>query len=533
MIIMNYGRGDQLRAELTKCPSTGCMRKDKFTPVFCPGDNGYCCYRVPNLVVTTAGTLVAFVEARKHSCDDHGTNDVVYRRSLDHGKTWSPIYFLYEITYATMVITGTTGYSNSESSILTGNGGAYEFATGDMVTLSTSGYVSEYGEFGLLRHTASADDVYFRPLEYHMQVDRGARRLSTRRPYWIYIVHDNAVRLFPVPIDAYGKCKDYPCNPIVVESLGEYGAQITIQGTAGKKKMLGAEEYWPSAQSATMDANPVYDHVTQTIHVVFMQNYRQMFYTKSTDEGVTFSYPVAITDQVRLYPLDCNGQNTGDKYMGTGHAGGIQMTGGTYPGRLVIPVYVPTGGFVIYSDNYGASWTHGGCTHSDVTGLGAGQENTVAELPNGVLVMNLRNVKDNERGAGGRGRIQSYSQDGGVTWDPAWIVPTLSEPLTGCEGAMIEHPNGRLYFSHPINKILRKDLVVMVSGDQGKTWARHKQIWKGDAGYSDMQVLGYSPTSQIGIIFERATARHHGRNTLEKAGIVFKAQEQSFYVFNP
>ena len=79
MVIMNRTNPVALRARLTKCPSTGCMPKDKFTPVFCPGDNGYCCYRVPNLLVTDAGTMLAFVEARKYSCDDHGTNDVVYR----------------------------------------------------------------------------------------------------------------------------------------------------------------------------------------------------------------------------------------------------------------------------------------------------------------------------------------------------------------------------------------------------------------------------------------------------------------------
>ena len=28
------------------------------------------------------------------------------------------------------------------------------------------------------------------------------------------------------------------------------------------------------------------------------QDYRTMFYTKSADEGVSFSYPVVITDQV-------------------------------------------------------------------------------------------------------------------------------------------------------------------------------------------------------------------------------------------
>lgn len=434
-----------------------------------------------------------------------------------------------------MVVSGTAGYSNAESSVLTGNGGGYQFSTGDMVTLSTSGYVTEDGEFGQLRHTASADDVNFDEISYHLQVDRGARRLSTKRPYWVTVIHDNAIRLWPVPIDSNGFCQDFPCNAVVVESLGEYGAQVTIQGVEGKKKMLGDEEYWPSAHEATMDANPVYDHVTQTIHVVFMHSYRETFYTKSTDEGVTFSYPVSITEQVRKFPLDCNGQTTEDKYMGSGHAGGIQLKDPRYPGRLVIPMYVPSGGYVIYSDDYGATWKSSGCSHSDVTGLGAGQENTVAEVPghSGVLVMNLRNVKDYDRGIGGRSRIQTYSTDGGVTWDPAFLVATLSEPATGCEGSMISHPNGKLYFSHPASKVLRSDLAIMVSEDQGKSWHRHYTVWRGDAAYSDMQVLGYTPDSKIGIIFERNDARRHGRTKLQKMNIVFTAQEQTFYTFEP
>jgi hypothetical protein len=246
------------------------MPKDKFTPVFCPGDNGYCCYRVPNLLVTDAGTMLAFVEARKYSCDDHGTNDVVYRRSLDNGKTWGPISFLYEITYPKLVIDNNApGY---DANVLTSNyGGASGFYTGDMVTLSTNGYVSENGEFGNLKHTASYEDVYFKPLDYHLEVDRGARHLSTRRPYWVQVIHDGAVRLWAVPIDANGYCTDSPCSALVVESIGGYGATLTITGVEGKKKKLGAEDYWPSAKSATMDANAVFDRVTQTIHVVFMQ----------------------------------------------------------------------------------------------------------------------------------------------------------------------------------------------------------------------------------------------------------------------
>jgi len=50
---------------------------------------GYATYRIPGLVVSDKGTLLAYCEARKTSASDWGAIDLVYRRSADGGKTWS------------------------------------------------------------------------------------------------------------------------------------------------------------------------------------------------------------------------------------------------------------------------------------------------------------------------------------------------------------------------------------------------------------------------------------------------------------
>ncbi|WP_344615051.1 sialidase family protein [Dactylosporangium salmoneum] len=60
--------------------------------LFRGGTDGYGCFRIPALLRTTAGTLLAFAEARKSpSCADRGDIDLVVRRSTNNGRTWGPI----------------------------------------------------------------------------------------------------------------------------------------------------------------------------------------------------------------------------------------------------------------------------------------------------------------------------------------------------------------------------------------------------------------------------------------------------------
>lgn len=58
--------------------------------VFPPGFNGIARYRIPGIVVTTKGTVLAYCEARKNDSKDWGEIEVHLRRSTDGGKTWLP-----------------------------------------------------------------------------------------------------------------------------------------------------------------------------------------------------------------------------------------------------------------------------------------------------------------------------------------------------------------------------------------------------------------------------------------------------------
>ena len=60
-------------------------------PIFANGTEGYTCFRIPAVVRTPDGTLLAFAEARLNSCADFGNVRIVMRSSRNSGKRWSPL----------------------------------------------------------------------------------------------------------------------------------------------------------------------------------------------------------------------------------------------------------------------------------------------------------------------------------------------------------------------------------------------------------------------------------------------------------
>jgi BNR/Asp-box repeat. len=94
--------------------------------VFRSGEGGYHTYRIPALITTPKGTLLAFCEGRKNSASDTGNIDVLLRRSFDRGKTWSPVQTIADrgedtIGNPTPVVDRKTG---TIFLLLTGNPGA-------------------------------------------------------------------------------------------------------------------------------------------------------------------------------------------------------------------------------------------------------------------------------------------------------------------------------------------------------------------------------------------------------------------------
>ncbi len=59
-------------------------------------DPGYACFRIPAVVRTVEGTLLAFAEGRVLNCGDAADIDLVVKRSTDGGRTWGPLQVVNE-----------------------------------------------------------------------------------------------------------------------------------------------------------------------------------------------------------------------------------------------------------------------------------------------------------------------------------------------------------------------------------------------------------------------------------------------------
>jgi sialidase-1 len=74
-----------LSASLAAAQTRSMLEK---TDLFTAGEDGYALYRIPGVVVTPRGTVLAYCEARKSDRGDWGPIDIFTRRSTDGGRTW-------------------------------------------------------------------------------------------------------------------------------------------------------------------------------------------------------------------------------------------------------------------------------------------------------------------------------------------------------------------------------------------------------------------------------------------------------------
>jgi len=229
---------------------------------------------------------------------------------------------------------------------------------------------------------------------------------------------------------------------------------------------------------------------------------REVWYVTSIDDGINWSAPVNITDQVHRAapPHDWR------SYANTpGHA--LQIEKGKYQGRIYVAANHSSGdprgrfedyqahGF--YTDDHGEHFQL-----SESVSLAGSNESTAAELSGDRLMLNSRNQKGDVRA-----RIVSISKDGGRTWDTTYFDPPLIDPV--CEGSLLNlgwnKRKALLAFSNPANTNKREQLTIRISDDEGLTWKKSIRVeeatGQGDVqAYSDLVLIG---KKELGVLYER------------------------------
>ncbi|MCP4785274.1 MAG: sulfatase-like hydrolase/transferase [Fuerstiella sp.] len=221
----------------------------------------------------------------------------------------------------------------------------------------------------------------------------------------------------------------------------------------------------------------------------------QLMLVRSDDDGVTWSKPINITEQVKL-PEWC--------FILQGPGKGITMRDGTIvfaaqyqdpPEQKRLPHST-----IIYSKDHGRTWNVGTGAFDDTT------ESQVVEVEPGVLMLNCRY---NRKAV----RVVMTTRDMGRTWQKH---PTSERALIepgSCMASLIDvdrevgkDVGNWLLFSNPDSTRGRHHITIKASPDRGLTWPKEHRLLldeQNSAGYSCMSMIDQKT---VGILYEGSQA---------------------------
>lgn len=211
-----------------------------------------------------------------------------------------------------------------------------------------------------------------------------------------------------------------------------------------------------------------------------------VYVSESKDNGLTWSSPRSITDQI---------YRSGWQGLFVASGNGTQLDNGrlmfAFAARTDTVPYGAMHNYACYSDDGGQTW--------QVSANAAdtyGDEAKVIQLADGRVMMSVRN---REKGF----RKLSFSEDGGRTWDGAYLKPSLPDPA--CNGDVIRYPltgdgsRSVLLHSIPDSQTVRENVSLYFSTDEGANWKRGLRLWDGYSAYSSLAVL---PDGSLGVLLE-------------------------------
>ena len=463
------------RGELEKKLPEGAKVTDKLD-VFEGGENrkpnkdGIASYRIPALLKTDKGTLIAGADERRLHHSDWGDIGMVVRRSDDKGKTW-----------------------------------------GDRIVISNP----RDNEKAKRGHAGS-------PVNIDMALVQDPK---TKRIFAIYdmFVEGEAVRDLPGKApQAYEKIGDkvyqvlYKQGDAARYTIRENGEVFDPENRKTEYRVVvdpkkpAYSDKGDLYKGEELIGNVYFDYSDKNIFRVSNTNYLWMSY--SDDDGKTWSAPKDITYGIRKDWMH---------FLGTGPGTGIALHSGPHKGRLVIPAYTTNNvsylsgsqsSRVIYSDDHGETWHAGEAVndnrpvgnqtiHSSTMNNPGAQntESTVVQLNNGDLKLFMRGLT---------GDLQvATSKDGGATWekdvkrysDVKDVYVQMSAIHTvhdGKEYIILSNAGGPGRYNGLVH-------LARVEANGDLTWLKHNPIQSGKFAYNSLQDLG---NGEFGLLYEHATA---------------------------
>jgi len=254
-------------------------------------------------------------------------------------------------------------------------------------------------------------------------------------------------------------------------------------------------EKWSAANPAT-----IYDSVTGRLWLLYLRTKPGCSSRTSrpgTDDALTL---VRYSDDggrqwseaIDLTPIARDMADPHWRISVVGPGGAVQLKKSS---RLVAPVWKsePYGVFTLYSDDHGKTWHRG----TLVPGDHQGNENQLAELPDGRLLVDIRQEK-------GPHRWMALSANGGQGWSEPRPAIRVNPVACAIESVIVNRGTQQqhvLVWTGPRGPG-RVDLLLRLSVDEGQTFAAEWPLYIGPAAYSDLTVL---PDGSLGTLWERGT----------------------------
>ena len=440
-----------------------------------PNKEGINSYRIPALLRTDKGTLIAGADERRLHHLDWGDIGMVVRRSEDKGKTWGN----------KIVISNPRDNSEAKDS------GAPSPVNIDMVLVQdpeTKRIFSIYDMFPEGKAVFAMPDKLEKAYEkigdksYQILYKSGEKGYYTIRENGEVYNSQNQKTEYHVVVD--------PKNPRYSDKGDMYKG----------KDLIGNVYFSQSTKNPFRVANISY-----------------LWMSYSDNDGKTWSAPTDITPGIRQDWM---------KFLGTGPGTGIVLHTGPHQGRILVPIYTTNnvshlGGSqssrLIYSDDHGKTW-HAGEAPNDNRPVGNsvihsstmnnnGAQNTEAT----VLQLNNGDVKLFMRGLTGDLQVAT-SKDGGVTWEKTISrYPEVKDAYVQMSAIHTMH-DGKEYIllsnaAGPGRE--RKDGLIhlaRVESNGELTWLKHNIIQDGEFAYNSLQELG---NGEYGLFYEH---RENGQN---------------------